>query len=56
MQAARISSRKNIHTPPPPPHGVGQWKFLGGGGTKEYKFSKDTTERARTRAEREKEK
>ena len=35
---------------------VGQWKFLGGGGTKEYKFSKDTTERARTRAEREKEK
>ena len=40
MQPARISSRKY----PPPTPTVGQWKFLGGGGTKEYKFSKDTTE------------
>ena len=55
MQAARISSKK-ISIPFPPPPTVGQWKFLGGGGTKEYKFSKDTTERARMRAEREKEK
>ena len=42
MQAAIISSIKYPYPPPPPQDG--QWKFLGDGGTKEYKFLKDTTE------------
>ena len=29
---------ENIHTPPPPPHMEGQWKFQGGVGANRQKF------------------